>query len=43
MTPPYEVLKTETPRIFTSAGLLFYVLSSVRSEIINRGRAFVSM
>ena len=23
MTPPYEVLKTETPRIFTSAGLFF--------------------
>ena len=43
MTPPYEVLKTETPRIFTSAGLLFYVLSSVRSEMMNRGRALVSM
>lgn len=23
MTPPYEVLEAETPRILTSAGLLF--------------------
>ena len=43
MTPPYEVLKTETPRMSKSAGLLFYVLSSVRSEMMNRGRALVSM
>ena len=43
MTPPYEVLKTETPRIFTSAGVFFYFSPSVRSEMMNRGRALVSM